>query len=77
MSRKNGLEVVYMEPLGYGVFSLFFQTLTIYRTLPFAILFSLLKFIFVTLDKILLIIPHYRRLANVIPLGYFWIMKKK
>jgi SAM-dependent methyltransferase len=74
---KYGFEVVYMEPLGYGLFSLIFQTLTIYRTLPFAWLYTLVKFIFVTLDKILLAIPYYRKLANVIPLGYFFIMKKK
>lgn len=74
---KYGLELVYIEPLGYGLFSLVFQTATIYRTLPFAWLFNLVKFVFTTLDKILLAIPYYKKLANSIPLGYFWIMKKK
>lgn len=74
---KYGFEVIYMEPLGYGVFSLLFQTLTIYKTLPFALLFNFVKYVFVSLDKLLLMIPYYKRLANTIPLGYFWIMKKK
>lgn len=74
---KYGFEVIYIEPLGYGLFSLIFQTLTIYKTLPFAWLFNIVKFVFVIIDKILLAIPYYRKLANSIPLGYFWIMKKK
>lgn len=73
---RYGFQVVYMEPLGFGFFSLCFQTLTIYNTIPFVWLYNLVKFIFVALDKILLTIPYYRKLANAIPLGYFWIMKK-
>lgn len=74
---KYGFEIIYIEPLGYGLFSLIFQTLTIYRTLPFPWLFNIVKFIFVTVDKILLAIPYYQKLANTIPLGYFWIMRKR
>ncbi len=76
-AEKYGFEIIYIEPLGYGLFSLIFQTATIYRTLPFPWLFNIVKSIFVTIDKILLNIPYYRKLANVVPLGYFWIMKKK
>jgi SAM-dependent methyltransferase len=74
---KYGFEVVYMKPLGFGLFSLIFQTITIYRTLPFVWLFNVVKFIFVTIDKFLLNIAYYRKLADSIPLGYFWVMKKK
>lgn len=74
---KYGFDLIYIEPLGYGVFSLLFQTLTVYKTLPFAWLFVLVKTIFVAIDKLLLAIPYYKKLANKIPLGYFWIMKKK
>lgn len=74
---KYGFDIVYIEPLGCGLFSLLFQTLTIYNTLPFTWLYTIVKYIFVTLDKILLAIPYYRKLANTIPLGYFWIMRKK
>lgn len=74
---KYGFEIIYLESLGYGFFSLGFQTFTIYKTLPFAWLYNFVKFICVTLDKILLAIPYYKKLANTIPLGYFWIMKKK
>ena len=74
---KYGFEVVYIEPLGYGLFSLIFQTMTIYKTLPFPWLYNSFKFIFVSLDKVLQIIPYYKKLADKIPLGYFWIMKKK
>lgn len=74
---KYGFEVVYMRGLGYGVFSLLFQTMTVYKTLPFAWLYNLVKIVFTTIDKILLVIPYYKNLADKIPLGYFWVMKKK
>jgi len=68
--------VVRMDALGFGFFCLFFQTFTIYKTLPFAWLFNLVKHICIGLDKVLLVIPYYKKLALSIPLGYFWIMKK-
>lgn len=76
-ASKYGFEVVVIKPLGYGFFSLFFQTLTVYKTLPFAPLFNAVKYICICIDKLLLHISYYRKLATSIPLGYFWIMKKR
>lgn len=72
-----GFEVTFIKPLGYGFFSLVFQTLTVYKTLPWAPLFNVVKAICIGLDKLFSPISYYRKLANSIPLGYFWIMKKK
>ena len=74
---RYGFEVEYIKPLGFGFYCLFFQTLTIYKTLPLAPLFNLVKYICIGIDKILLNISYYRKLALSIPLGYFWVMKKK
>ncbi len=74
---RYGFEVISMQSLGYGFFSLFFQTLTVYKTLPWAPLFNVVKHICIGLDKLLLHISYYKKLAASIPLGYFWIMKKK
>ncbi len=74
---KYGFKLVYIKPLGYGLFSLIFQTITIYRVFPFAWLFNFMKYIFVGLDKFLLNFSFYKKLAEKIPLGYFWIMEKK
>jgi SAM-dependent methyltransferase len=74
-AEKYGFELLYIEPLGYGLFSF------IYQTIGGWFYFPILKVIFqnlsVVLDKILQIIPQYKRLVKNIPLGYFWIMKKK
>lgn len=77
LAEQYGFDMILIKPLGYGLFSLIFQTITIYKTLPWPWLFNTVKFIFTTIDKILLAIPYYRKLANTIPLGYFWVMKKK
>lgn len=74
---RYGFEVIRMDSLGFGFFCLFFQTFTIYKTLPFGWLFNLVKQICIGLDGILLAIPYYKKLALSIPLGYFWIMKKR
>lgn len=76
-AERYGFEVVSIKGLGYGFFSLFFQTLTVYKTLPWAPLFNAVKHICIGLDKLLLHISYYKKLAASIPLGYFWIMKKK
>lgn len=76
-AEKYGFEVIYLEPLGYGLFSLILQTILIKDWIRIPILKNTLKFIFVTFDKILLSLNPYRKLRDVIPLGYFWIMKKK
>lgn len=74
---KYGFEIIFMQGLGFGLFSLIFQTMTERRILPWSWLFSLIKIIFTTLDKLLLNISIYRKNASNIPLGYFWIMQKK
>jgi hypothetical protein len=45
--------------------------------LYFGFLKLFVKWLFTTLDTIFSVIPQYKKLANNIPLGYFWIMKKK
>jgi SAM-dependent methyltransferase len=76
-AQNNDLEIVYFEPLGYGFFSLVFQNLTILRVLPWSFLYNFVKFICTSFDKLLLNFGAYKRLANTIPLGYFWIMRKR
>lgn len=74
---KYGFEVLYMEKLGSGLFSLIFQIITTYRIFPWTPLYNSMKAIFTIMDQILLLAPPYKRLAATIPLGYFWIMKKR
>ncbi len=74
-AERFGFDVLYLEPLGYGLFSLIYQCIG--GWLYFDILKQLLKFICINLDRLLQIIPQYKKLANNIPLGYFWIMRKK
>lgn len=76
-AEQYGFEVIYIKPTGTGLFSLAFQTLTVYNTLPWIPLYNFFKHISISLDNLLLNIPRYRKLAESIPLGYFWIMKKK
>lgn len=72
---KYGFELLYIEPLGYGLFSFIYQN--ILGWLYFDLLKNVARFLATNLDRILQIIPQYKRLANNIPLGYFWIMRKK
>lgn len=76
-AEKYNFEVIYLENLGEGIFALFFQTLTIKRVIPIPVLFSIVKFIFISLDRLFSVFPFYKALAGSTPLGYFWIMKKK
>ncbi len=76
-AEKYGFEIVYISTLGTGIFSLIFQIITIYRIFPFSWLYNFMQFILVSLDKILLLVPYYKKLVNSIPLGYFWVMRKK
>lgn len=43
---KYGFEIIVMKPLGYGLFSLLFQSMTVYRILPFQILFASVRVYF-------------------------------
>jgi SAM-dependent methyltransferase len=76
-AEKHGFEVVYLEPLGHGIFSLIFQTLMQVNFWRFDIVFNIIKFVCITLDQILNFIPPIKRITKNIPLGYFWIMRKK
>lgn len=70
-----GLEVERIEVLGFGLFSLIFQTCG--GSLPSNRLRLFVKDVFVGIDRILLRSNSYRRLCNRIPLGYFVVAKKK
>lgn len=74
-ASKYNFDIIYIEPLGYGLFSLIYQSIG--GWLYFGFLKSIFKSLCTTLDKVLQVIPQYKKLSNNIPLGYFWIMKKK
>jgi hypothetical protein len=75
VAEKYNFEIVTIEPLGYGVFSWVHQVLV--GWVPTNILKTLTRLICVFLDKTLLNFSKYQKMRNEIPLGYFWIMKKK
>jgi SAM-dependent methyltransferase len=77
LASKYGFEIIYMEELGGGLFSFIFQSLIIRNWWRLDVIFNIAKFLFVTMDNILHIIPGYGGFAKLIPLGYFFIMKKK
>ncbi|MDB5187731.1 MAG: hypothetical protein JWO50_251 [Candidatus Kaiserbacteria bacterium] len=77
LAEKYGFEIVYIEELGYGFFSLVFQTLAIHNIFYFDAVYNSIRYCMTAIDKLLLIMPAYQRFAAKIPLGYIWIMKKK
>lgn len=74
LAAKHGFTVERVEVLGYGIFSLLWQTVG--GVIPTSILKSAGKAISISLDKILLHFKPFQRLRNRIPLGYFWVFKK-
>lgn len=74
LAAKYGFFVERVEVLGYGVFSLLWQTVG--GAIPTVILRYLGKNISIQLDKILLHFRPFRQLRNRIPLGYFWVFRK-
>lgn len=74
LAQKYGFELLYLTPLGYGLFSFFYQTIC--GKIPLRILRLCLLHFCVRVDCILLHMSAYRRLRDTIPLGYFWIMRK-
>lgn len=75
LSDKHGFAVEKIEILGYGLFSLLWQTVS--GAIPTDILKKIGKKISIFFDKLLLCIPVFKRLRNRIPLGYFWVLRKK
>lgn len=72
--KVNGFKDVNIQEIGFGVFSLIYQTCS--GMLP-TFLKPFFKVSFVTLDKVLLkLSKRYVALAERIPLGYFVIAKK-
>lgn len=74
-AERYGFEIIYIQPLGYGLFSLIYQAVC--GWFYFNLLKIIFKWICISLDRIFQLIPQYKKLSNNIPLGYFWIMKKK
>lgn len=72
---KYGFDMVEIKPLGTGLLAFVYQSVG--GWLYFGFLKLLVKWVFTTADTILCVIPQYKKLAGNIPLGYFWIMKKK
>ena len=74
LAKKYGFQVDKIEVLGYGFFSLVWQTVR--DIVPTALLKKICQALFVGLDKILLHLSIFRKLRNRIPLGYFWVFRK-
>ena len=75
LAEKYGFEITRVQTLGYGLFSLLYQTIG--GWIPTKILKNVFRILFVSADKILLNFDLFRRLRDRIPLGYFVVMKKK
>lgn len=73
--ENNGFVVERAEELGFGLFSLIFQSVG--GSLPTNTLRLMVKNIFVGIDKVLGIFKSYKRLSDRIPLGYFIVARKK
>ncbi len=75
LSEKYDCKLIYIKPLGYGLFSLIFQTAGGVIRINF--LKEFFKSISINLDKVLLkIVKKYSKLTQTIPLGYFVIFEK-
>lgn len=76
MAQKHRCEIITINPLGYGLCSLIFQSIG--GSLPTKTLQRIVMHLFVGIDKFgNKISKRYRRLTARIPLGYFVIMKKQ
>lgn len=74
LATRHGFIVERIETLGYGIFSLLWQTVG--GGLPTSTLRNIGKNVSILLDKILLPLSPFRKLRERIPLGYFWVFKK-
>ncbi len=75
LADMYGFEIVMITTIGEGLFSLIYQSISGWFYFDFLKLF--MKWLCINVDRILQIIPQYKKLAKNIPLGYFWIMQKK
>ncbi len=75
LASKYSFEVEEIKVMGYGLFSLIFQTVG--GWVPTKHLRFVLKNVCISLDKLLLNFKKYDELNNRIPLGYYWSLKKK
>jgi SAM-dependent methyltransferase len=75
LADRYGFEIIRLEPLGFGFFSLVHQTVG--WKLPTNVLRQLCKKTSIGLDKVLSCFAAYRRLSSNIPLGYFILLNKK
>ncbi len=71
---ESGFAEVKIEEIGFGLFSLIFQTIEL--GIPFIPLKYILKRVSIFFDKALLSFVKYQGLRRRIPLGYFIIAKK-
>lgn len=74
LAKKHDFEVEKIEVLGYGIFSLLWQTTG--NVIPTSTLKYLFQMLSVKLDCLLLNFSIFRKLRSRIPLGYFWVFKK-
>lgn len=74
LAHEFKFEVVEIKPLGFGLFSLIFQTIGGF--VPTALFRFLLKKCCVYADSFLLHFKRYRNLRARIPLGYYVVLKK-
>lgn len=75
LSEKYNCELVSVTPLGGGLFSLIFQSISL--GIPSSSIFKITKLFFVSLDKMCnKVIPKYQKLTEALPLGYFVVFKK-
>ena len=75
LADMYGFEVVEMKVLGYGVFSLVYQSIG--GSIPTRLGKSIFQALCIGIDKLGLTFARYRALRDRIPLGYYWIMKKR
>lgn len=75
LAQMYNFEIVTMVPLGGGLFSLVYQSVG--GWIPTDILKNIIKSMCTTLDRLCLYSKKYQKLRDRIPLGYFWVMKKK
>lgn len=75
LAQKYDFEVIEIQPLGYGLFSLLWQSIG--GWVPTNTLRLLGKKMSIAADKLLLHFKKYQELRDRIPLGYYFVLVKK
>ncbi|HRY31034.1 MAG TPA: methyltransferase domain-containing protein [Candidatus Paceibacterota bacterium] len=70
----SGFSVEEIKPLGYGLFSIIFQTIG--GSIRPGFLRTFIKKVFIFFDKALSLFKSYKKLREKVPLGYFVIARK-